>query len=299
MKINKLSARDKEIFNRFLSKSRHELSVYAFENIYVWKGLFDIQWSVIENSLCVFFKDNIGCFLYLAPLSERNDPRVVNKAFEVMDSINRNDAISRIENVEEQDISFYKGLGYCIGNKSCDYLCKREDLVRLEGNRFKSKRACFNYFTKHYAFDYLSFYPKYAKECLRLYDLWAKERKSRNQERVYQGMLEDNQKTLKNVMSDYSDLSLIGRIIKINKKIKAFTFGFKLNQDTFCILYEIADLSIKGLSQFIFREFCDELKSYRYVNVMDDSGLENLRKVKLSYQPFKLIPSYIVSRKNE
>jgi len=78
----------------------------------------------------------------------------------------------------------------------------------------------------------------------------------------------------------------------------AFTFGFKLNKDTFCILYEITDLSIKGLSQFIFRQFCSELKNHRYINIMDDSGLVNLKRVKLSYHPQRTIPSYTVTRED-
>jgi hypothetical protein len=99
------------------------------------------------------------------------------------------------------------------------------------------------------------------------------------------------------LLDDYSGLKIVGRVVKIDKKIKALTFGFRLAEDTFCILYEITDLSIKGLAQFIFREFCRELADYKYINIMDDSGLENLKKVKLSYHPVKLVPAYIVKRK--
>ncbi len=299
MKLNELSLKDKGIFNKFLGKSRHELSVYAFENIYVWKRLFDIYWSVIENSLCVFFRDKTGCFLYLAPLSGDKNPEVIEKAFQIMDRFNKNKDISRIENIAEADISFYEDLGYACQNKSYDYLCLRNDLAKLGGNKFKSKRACFNYFIKHYKFQYLPFSLKYRDGCLELYNSWVKERKVKNQDHIYQGMLEDGRISLKNALDNYSDLDFIGRQVRINKKIKAFTFGFKLNQDTFCILYEITDLSIKGLSQFIFRRFCSELDGYKYINIMDDSGLENLKKVKLSYHPAKLIPAYIVKRKND
>jgi len=299
MSLKKLSIKDKGIFNKFLGKSRQELSVYAFENIYVWKGLFDIYWSIIENSLCIFFKDKISCFLYLAPLTGAKNPQVIKTVFRIMDDFNKNKNISRIENIPEGDISFYEGLGYACQNKSYDYLCKRSDLANLGGNKFKPKRACFNYFIKHYEFQYSPFSLKYRDDCLQLYDSWAKERKINNQDRIYQYMLEDSRIALKNALDNYSDLNFIGRVVRIKKEIKAFTFGFRLNEDTLCILYEITDLSIKGLGQFIFRRFCSELEEYKYINIMDDSGLENLKKVKLSYQPAKLIPAYIVKRKND
>lgn len=298
MELNTLSIKDKSLFDKFLSLKAHQLSTYAFENIYIWRGLFDIQWSILENSLCVFFQDKAGCFLYLAPLSAKKNPGAIKKAFRIIDRLNKNKDISRIENIEEKDISFYAGLGYTCQNKSYDYLCLRGELAELRGNKFKSKRACFNYFTKHFTFQYLPLSLKYRDDCLELYDSWTKERKTKNDDRIYQGMIEDSRESLKNALDNYSDLNFIGRLVRIDKKIKAFTFGFKLNQDTFCILYEITDLSIKGLSQFIFSRFSSELEGCKYINIMDDSGLENLKKVKLSYHPVKLIPAYIVKRKN-
>jgi hypothetical protein len=226
----------------------------------------------------------------------KKNPGAIKKTFRIMDRLNKNKDISRIENIEEADISFYKGLGYACQNKSYDYLCLRSDLTELRGNKFKSKRACFNYFIKHYKFQYLPLSLKYRDGCLGLYDSWAKERKTKNDDRIYQGMMEDSRKSLKNALDNYADLNFTGGLVKINKKIKAFTFGFKLNQDTFCILYEITDLSIKGLSQFVFSRFSSGLEGYKYINIMDDSGLANLKKVKLSYHPVKLIPAYIARK---
>jgi len=296
MRLNKLEIKDKKLFARFLNLSRHGLSVYAFENIYIWKGIFAIYWSVIKENLCVFFKDNIGCFMYSAPLGKAVKPPVIEEAFRIMDNFNQNKDVSRIENVEEKELPFYRGLGYAHQEKSGDYLCSRRDLAQLKGNRFKSKRACVNYFIKHYQFEYLFFDLKYGKACLKLYDCWMAQRKCASQDNIYQGMLEDSRICLKILIHDYQNLNITGRVVLIDKEIKGFTFGFKLNKDTFCILYEVTDLSVKGLSQFIFRQFCAELKGYKYINIMDDSGLENLKKVKLSYHPVKLTPAYIINR---
>lgn len=298
MRFNKLTLKDKKIFNRFLSSDRHELAVYAFENIYIWKRLFDINWIVIEDYLCIFFKDKIGCFLYLAPLGNNKNPKVAKRIFGILDKFNKNKEISRIENIEEKDVPFYRGLGFDCRIKSHDYLCVRGDLANLAGNKFKSKRSCFNYFIKHNKFAYLAFSLRYRDSCLKLYNRWRQERRVRNQDPVYRSMLDDTSICFATVLSDYRDLGIVGRVVKIGHDIKAFTFGFKLNPDTFCILYEIADLSINGLAQFIFRSFCRELKDYKYINIMDDSGLENLKRVKLSYHPERLIPAYIAKRKS-
>jgi len=42
--------------------------------------------------------------------------------------------------------------------------------------------------------------------------------------------------------------------------------------------------------------FCRDLEPCKYINLMDDSGLENLKKVKLSYHPLKIIPAYIARK---
>lgn len=298
MELNKLTLKDKKLFEQFFNQAHYELAVYAFQNLYIWKDLFEIKWAIIGDNLCVFFQDKIGCFLCLPPLGGAKDALLLEKAFAVMDKFNKNKEISRIENVEAKDAAFYKNLGFEAKIKSFDYICEREYLANLEGNKFKSKRACFNYFTKHNKFEYLPFSLRFRNSCIKLYNRWQLQRKARNEDPLYRGMLDDSKTCLKALLSDYQDLDILGRVIKIGKDLKAFTFGVKLNPQTFCILYEITDLYIKGLAQFIFRSFCCELKDYRYINIMDDTGLPNLKKVKLSYHPTRLIPAYIVKRKS-
>lgn len=298
MRLNKLNIRDKKLFEEFLALKEHDLSVYAFENIYICSGIYDIRWAVIKSNLCIFFKDKLGCFLYLPPLSEKREPEAIKEAFRIMDGFNTNKNISRIENLEKEDISFYRDLGYKIEHKPDEYLYCRTDLAQLKGGRFKSKRASHNYFIKHYHFRYLPFSLNESGACIMLYNRWMRNRRLHFKTPLYQGMLKDSKKCLKILFKAFPFLNFCGRVIEINREIEAFTFGFKINSKTFCILYEITDLAFKGLSQFIFRKFCSELEDYRYINIMDDSGLNNLKRVKLSYNPLRLIPSYIAQRKD-
>lgn len=298
MKLHALTLKDKKVFDEFLSREEHELSVYAFENIYIWRGLFQIHWGIIEGCLCVFFKDDFGAFLYLKPLGENKSNGLIEKVFQVMDKANKNKEVSRIENIEAKDTPFFESAGYNCVPKSHDYICLRKGLVSLSGNKFKSQRASFNFFTKNYDFEYLPLELQYKNQLLKLYDYWMISRKGANTDRIYQGMMDDSRNSLNNALKHYTQLRFKGGLVRVNKEIKAFTFGFQLNKETFCILYEITDLSIKGLAQFIFKRFCSELKDYKYINIMDDSGLENLKKVKLSYHPIKLTPAYIITRKH-
>ncbi|MCK9430698.1 MAG: phosphatidylglycerol lysyltransferase domain-containing protein [Candidatus Omnitrophica bacterium] len=296
MKLNKLALKDHKLFNKHLAFARHELAAFSFANIYVWRAIFDIQWVLIENSLCIFFRDKIGCFMYLPPLAEERRPQVIKQVFAIMDAVNENKDISRIENIEQGDLEHYRALGYLCHQKFPDYLCSRSDLECFKGNKFKSQRASYNYFVKHYNFEALKLKLADRNDCLGLFNDWVKERTAHCAEDVYCGMLEDNRKVIKEALTNYKQLGLEGITVKVDKQIKGFTFGYALNNDTFCILYEITDLSLKGLAQFIFRRFSAELKNYSYINIMDDSGLDNLRKVKLSYKPKRLVPAYIVTR---
>jgi len=297
MRLNKLTLRDKKKFDKYLALEKHALSVYAFSNIYIWRKFFDIRWALIKGSLCVFFQDKIGAFLYFSPLGKENNPEVIKEIFKILDSLNKNLEFSHLENIEEKDKEFYQRLGFECVFKSYDYVCKREDLAGLIGNKFKSKRASCNFFTKHNDFSFQPLSLKDIDGCFKLYNLWAKQRNAGNPDHIYQGMLADSLVSLKEAFANYKKLGFQGAVVRIGKEIKGFTFGFPLNQETFCVLYEITDLSVKGLAQFIFRSFAEELKNYKYINIMDDSGFENLKKVKLSYHPEKLVPAYIVRRK--
>jgi hypothetical protein len=168
-----------------------------------------------------------------------------------------------------------------------DYIYLREDLADLKGDKYKHKRASCNYFSKNYKFQYLPYKQSMKNDCLKLFSRWADARKRKFPDLYYHKLLEDSFSAHKLAIENFKTLGLTGRVIKVKGKIAAYTFGFELKKDMFCVLLEVCDLKFKGISEFIFREFCKEMSGYKYINTMDDSGLENLRISKLSYYPIK------------
>lgn len=293
MQFTQLNLKDKLIFEKFLSTKEHGLSAYAFENIFIWKSIYDIFWTKINENLCIFFRDKVGCFLYLPPQGSNLNKDVISKCFEIMNHCNKNSIISRIENIEKKEIDFYKKLGYKVISPNRDYICKKEDLMSLKGNQFKKKRTLINFFEKNYDFKYQPFDSKDKTKCIDLYKSWMRERKAKNSDSIYQKLIEDNFLIFKVTLDYYGKLNFIGRIVKIDGKIKAMTFGYPIGKESFVILFEVCDLNFKGIAQYIFREFCKEL-DYKDFNIMDDSGLDNLKRVKLSYRPYKIEENFII-----
>lgn len=296
MRLNPLTLNDKTLVTQYLKRRRRELSVYTFENMYIWRRLFEISWAHINDSLCVFFKDAFGYFLYLPPLSASLDMRAVDAAFEFMDGVNADKKVSRVENITESDAESFRGAGFRLRQKWDEYIFRREDLTSLRGGSFKSKRANCNYFEKHYRFRFSRYEPAMKDSVIRLYDRWMEARRQIHHEAMYRLMLGDGRLCLEVLLDDYAGLECDGGVVYVADEIRGFTFGFPVNSAMWCVLYEVADLSVKGLAQFIFREFCRRAAGFSEINAMDDSELANLRRVKLSYHPSRVVSGYAAVR---
>jgi hypothetical protein len=98
---------------------------------------------------------------------------------------------------------------------------------------------------------------------------------------------------LKFCFDNYSKLDFIGGLIRIDGEVVAFTFGEKLNENTFDTHFEKAYSTVRGAYPMINREFAkNTINCFEYVNREDDVGSEGLRKAKLSYHPEILLEKF-------
>lgn len=227
-------------------------------------------------------------------IENRSYLNIINKTYQFMLASNRNRHIARIENVPQEMISFFEKNGFRATLKETEYLYETEALVGLRGDRYKQQRHAYNVFVAKYPSAKLCPYISADQNaCLALYDRWYETRLEKSDDPIYNAMLDDSRSAHRIGISHADALDLLGRVVRIDGEIRGYTFGYPLGAGTFCVLFEITDLGTKGLAQFIYREFCKELMdTYRWINAMDDSGLENLKRVKHAYHPIQLIPSY-------
>ncbi|MYC74424.1 DUF2156 domain-containing protein [Candidatus Poribacteria bacterium] len=303
MQLQPLTLNNKPIFDEYAHRMCPRLSHYAFAPIYVWKEHFQFYWTLLTDYLCIFAKQGEDYFMPILPMP--CDPEnhiyrnVIRTAYHFMLESNRNPHIARIENVPQALYTFFQEDGFRVTLKETEYLYEIGTLSELRGNRFKSKRNVYNAFMERYPSAELRPYRIADREaCFSLYDAWHTDRAAKCDDAVYCAMLEDSRSVHRIAIAHAEALGLRGRVVRIDGEISGYTFGYPLNADILCVLFEVTDLRIKGLAQFIYREFCKELVgTYRWINAMSDSGLDNLKRVKRSYHPIQLIPLYnVVSR---
>ena len=270
-----------------------ELSRYAFAPHYIWRDFFGFYWTVIDDHFCLFANQDGDYFMPILPMGELLNQKVIHQAYAFTLEANRAKQIARIENVPDGLLPFFRQMGFHAVEKEMEYLYDTDALIQLKGDRYKSKRAAYNVFVRnHTAAQLQPYQPAHLADCLSLYESWKQERGGHSHDDVYQAMLEDSRHSHRIGLMNYEELGLVGRVVFIDGILKGYTFGYSLNDEIFCVLFEVTDLETKGLAQFLFREFCREQAAYRWTNTMDDSGLENLKRVKLSYRPAKQLPSY-------
>ena len=288
----------KETFDRYIKLEEPLLSSWAFVNVFGWQDFFRFEFKEIQKRLCVFAHYELGCFLYLPPLGGPLTQEILETVFEYMDGCNKNKSVSRIENIDAGQVSFFDESQYKIVLKAKEYVYRKDNLLGLKGNAFKSKRSELNQFCKNYAAKFLPYEDSMLTECLALYENWAGEKRKKSDDKIYLCMLEDNRRVHERTMRQHQGLGLVGRVVLIDGRVEGYTFGFALNAKTFCVLFEVVNLKRKGLANFIFHEFCCDaaLAPYSLINVMDDFGLENISRVKMSYRPSELVPTYTVSQ---
>ncbi len=290
----------KDRLEGFLKESHQPLSAFSFASFFIWSDFFDFEFETMDGHLCVFADNGTGTFLYLPPLGkEVCSPKTIDKCFERMNLNPNSRAAARIENVPLACREQFSPEGFSFHPKAHEYLYFRKDLIALRGNAFKSKRWSYNFFVKNYAYKFLPYQEEMLEECLRLYEHWAKNRTSKYSDNIYRQMIQENRSVHRLALQYFKELGLTGRVVQVDGKIHGYSFGLPLNEEVFCILFEITELTTKGLAAYLFRTFCDDpsVARYKFINVMDDFGMKNMQGAKLSFRPSVLVPSWVVVSK--
>ncbi len=317
-KLKRFTIATKPVMEKYLSKIDVDLSDYTFAANYIWLANSSGFYAVINKCFCLFIMTGGELTMLLPPLGKKKYiTDAIIKCFEIMNANNSSPYYSRIDYVQgfmieefvqssdEAESMFEMLEYYIIEKKLVDYVYEVNALIDLRGNSYHTKRTEINKFMKSYP-DYVVEEldsVKHKDEIMHLFDKWVSDRVKympKEESEVFLEGIHQERSAIKQMLKHYEILSLIGLVIYIKGELTGFTVGERINQDTATVIIEKTDFEILGCAQFIFREFSKMLKErygVSYINVGDDMGFENLRKVKMSYRPFKLVPKYTIYQK--
>lgn len=322
---------DRDVLTPYFASLTEPLSDYTFSQLFTWRNSLRILWKKIDQHLCVFANGTGDLTLLLPPIGDTGGDQALAEAFELMDAYNAQHGVphkSRVEYASDELLSRFDRHGLVAEPMGFDYVYDVNRMIDLAGGDLASKRQAKNRFLRNYQHRVEPYSAqRHLTGCRQLLEQWKTHQDAQHGDEPGEtGSDAGRAKRLKEstatdlCLESAETLGIEGMVVYVRAgqeqgcgvgagsdlnlpvdrdgfAIRGFTFGEYVGRDQSSITIEKTDLTVKGLAQFIFSEFCRSHWSHRpLVNVGDDWGLETLAWTKMSYRPVKLLQKYVLHR---
>ena len=316
IKFKDLSTSDRALIQRFTLYGERQNCDLSFSNLISWRFLYNTQFAVIDDYL-VFRFHTERHLAYMMPIPK---PQVMEDGSYRVKPCDEC-SVKVIRTIRDDSIAMghpFLMLGVCNymvdlieqsfpdtftiepNRNFADYIYTRDKLINLSGKKLQSKRNHINKFKSLYPqYTYRPLTEDLIPQCLELEKQWRKVSKDDTDEQDLDESLSIELRSMTRAFHRWDRLGLTGGTIWVDDKLVAFTFGCPINQTTFDVCVEKADVNYEGSFSIINQEFVKHLpEQYCYINREEDMGNEGLRRAKLSYHPDILLEKNTVMGKH-
>lgn len=126
---------------------------------------------------------------------------------------------------------------------SFDYVYSREKLATLGGKKYHGKRNHIAYFERTFNWSFEELNRSNIDDCIAMNEKWY----TLNVEKDREG-IEDEREVLRLNFAHFEEIGGIGGVLRIDGEVVAFTFGERLNDNTFDTHFEKAYSDIRSVS---------------------------------------------------
>ena len=281
--FKEIGLEDKNILTGIMKAYKPSTSEWTFTNFFIWRSLYRFRWTLYNDLLLVICNQNDTDLYAMEPVGKGDRRRAAREVLEWL----REEAGVASPRIEKADSRFIEEAGGLVGSvvepvrDHFDYVYRREDLVRLEGSRYRSKRNHINKLMRTYSFHYEDMTEDHIGQCIELQERWCRLRRCQDD----LNLLEEWGATSE-VLLNFGNLDVRGGVIIVEGRVGAFTLGEMLNDNTVVVHIEKADPEVDGLYPIINQQFCEKAwQGVDYINREQDLGLPGLREAKMSYYP--------------
>jgi hypothetical protein len=268
------------------------ISEMTFTNLFIWRCYYQFQVASGQEFVTLRAQPQGANPFFFPPIGKGNTQSWVLDCLNFFENQGIPPRFERIPASLVSELSYFSGLQVVADRDNSDYVYPISKLIRLSGNKYHTLKNHINRFNKKYTWEYLPLTPNLMEECLILQEEWCRSKKCVE----HHNLLNEDQAIVE-AIKKMNLLNYKGGVIRINKKVEAFTLGELLNPETVVIHIEKANPELPGLYPVLQQQFLErEWSLIPFVNREQDLGIEGLRKSKLSYHPefmmdkFRLIP---------
>ncbi len=280
---------DIKIFKDFFKYYKPETSEWTFTNLFMWRNYYGFKWSVYKDWLFLVTRNEKGLNAF-QPIGPPSRKKAVIALLEWLKDVNNIErpTITRADKRLVKEVEGVECLSINPEREHFDYVYLREDLVKLSGNKYSSKRNHINKLLKSYDVKYEDLGASKIDDCIKLQEKWCRQKRC-DEDMSLMGEWD----AIKEVLIHYDALDLKGGVLIFDNEVVAFTIGEMLNYNTAVIHIEKADSHIPGLYPFINQRFSEYgLQGAIYINREQDLGIPGLREAKLSYYPNHFVEKF-------
>ena len=283
------------ILRPFFEAHAGALFTHAFATVYVWSDVFDLRWKITGERLLIFAEGEGDCFLIAPPLGRGDAREPAREALRIMRRLNPHGVSPRIQDAEDLIRAELIAAGWRVRETTVEYVHRRGELGALRGNRYEKKRQMCNRFERDHAWQWRAFAPEDFLPAVALTRRWLAHQCAAHPETFFVAQAEASFRCIYRGLRDAKALGLTVRVLEADGRLVGLTAGLPLHDgESFTILFEVADLTVRGAAQFMFRQLCREMDGFTFVNAGGASNLPNLARVKESYKPSRRLSSHVL-----
>lgn len=286
-------------FVESIVKKHLPYSDFNFISLYCWNTDKKTKISILNNNLILQMKDyssdnTIYSFI--------GDHKIIETAKELLLHAEKNN-IKELKLIPESMIlnNNFDSAGLIVeeDRDQFDYIYKTEEIIKLEGSKFKKKRNMLKRFIKENS----------KKMSVKKIDLKDKEIqlavkkmiKNWQENKIKSGkkIEKDELIALDNAIQLAGKLDLIGVGVYIGNEMIGFTIGELIHKDHSMIHFEKTNQVYPGVTEFVMSETAKihSGKGSTWLNYQQDVGEENLRVAKSFWRPSHFLKKYRIRLK--
>lgn len=285
-----LSIGDKPRVDAALAADPPTVSELTFTNLWAWRHKRAVFTASDVTGALVLLCEEHGRRFFLPPV---NAPDPTATAGRLLAHARDAGFAFHLERVPAGLAGTLAAAGYAaaVDRDQFDYVYAVGAIASLAGRNFSGKRSLIRQVTTEHACRFETLDDATVAECLALEENWCDLRTC-----ALDAGLAAEQVAIGECLRSYRDFGLIGGLVRVDGRVKAFTIAERLAPETVVVHFEKADPAVKGVYQLVNHWFCrNALGGFAFVNREQDLGLPGLRQAKEGWQPHHLVEKYAVA----